>query len=115
MTEDRDHDLQDWFNRGVEELPRQPFTLAVLTRVRRRERNLRLQRYAASLMAVFIFWLLLPELIAILDMLAALPLTLIGASREQWPLLVLAASSLAWWLLKHGRNTGILSWLVNSQ
>jgi hypothetical protein len=110
MTEDRDHDreVQDWFNRSVDEPPPQPFTLAVLARVRRRERQLRLQRYAAYLVAFFSFCLLLPELIAPLNMLAALPLAVADVGGEQWPLLVLMVASVTYWLIKHARNTVFL-------
>jgi hypothetical protein len=106
MSDNRD--VQDWFKRSVEELPRQPFTLAVLARVRRRERQLKLQRYAALLAAFSSFCLLLPELITPLNMLAALPLAVVDVGGEQWPLLVLVAAGVAYWLVKQARNTGFL-------
>lgn len=108
MSDDRDRDVQDWFNRSVEELPRQPFTLAVLEKVRRRERHLKLQRYAALFVAFSSFCLLLPELIAPLSMLATLPLAVVDVGGEQWPVPVVMAMGGAWWLVRRARNTGLL-------
>ena len=108
MSDDHDRDVQDWFNRSVEELPGQPFMLAVLKQVQRRERQLRLQRYAALLVAFSSFCLLLPELIAPLNMLAALPLAMVNVGGEQWPLLVVMAIGGAWLLVRQARNTGFI-------
>ena len=112
MSDDHDRNVQDWFDRSVEELPREPFTLAVLEQVRRRERHLRLQRYAALLVALSSFCLLLPELIAplsvLVNMLAAVPLVVIDVGGEQWPVLVMMAMGVACWLIRHARNTGFL-------
>ncbi len=101
-------DLQDWFHRSVEELPPQPFTLAVLERVRRRERTLRWQLYAAQLAVLASFSLLLPKLIVLLNTLAALPVALAGAGGERWPLLVLLALAAVWWPLRHAYRAGFL-------
>jgi hypothetical protein len=109
MSEDRERDLQDWFNRSIQELPRQPFTLQVVEKVKRKERIRQLQRHAALLVAVFSVGLLLPELIGPLNRLAALPMTVIAASGEQWPLLVLLVAGLAYWLVSRARNRGFLS------
>jgi hypothetical protein len=108
MSEDREPDVQDWFKRSIEELPHQPFTQSVLARVRRKERLLRLQRYAALLVAFLSLCLLLPELIVPLNMLAALPLTVLAAAGGQWPLLVLLSGGVAWWLVRRVRSTGFL-------
>ena len=59
MTDERDSSVQDWFTRSMEDMPGQPFAWEVLARVRRRERKLRLQRYAAWCMAAIGFLLLL--------------------------------------------------------
>ena len=97
MSEDRERNVQDWFKSSVEELPRQPFTLAVLDRVRRRERHLQLQLYAARLVAFVSFCLLLPELIPLFNMLAALPVTISG---EQLLLLAPPAAGLTYWFVR---------------
>jgi hypothetical protein len=109
MSEDHECDLQDWFNRSVQELPRQPFTLEVVEKVKRKERFRQLQRHAALLVAVFSAGLLLPELIEPLNKLATLPMTMIAASGEQWPLLVLLVAALAYWLVSRARSRGFLS------
>lgn len=108
MSDDRDRDVQNWFNRSVEELPHQPFTLAVLEKVRRRERHLKLQRYAAVLVACSSFCLLLPELIVPLSKLATLPLAVVAVGGEQWPVLVVTAMGGTWWLVRRARNKGFL-------
>jgi hypothetical protein len=96
MSDDHDRDVQAWFNRSVDEAPPQPFTLAVMTRVRRKERHMQLQRYTALLVAFASVCLLLPELIAPLNRLAALPLAMADAG--QWPVLVVTAMGIAYWL-----------------
>lgn len=108
MNDDRDRDIQDWFERSAEAEPREPFTQTVLEKVRRSESRLRLQHYAALLAAFFSFCLLLPELIAPLEMLAALPLALVAIGDEHWPLLVLTIMALAYALIRRARDAGIL-------
>jgi hypothetical protein len=108
MNEDRGRDLQDWFNRSVEDLPRQPFTLVVLEKLQRKERFRRLLRHAAVLVAFFSVCLLLPQLVVPLNMLAALPMTVIAASGEQWPALVLLAVGLVYWLINRASGRGSL-------
>ena len=108
MSEDRERDLQDWFNRSVQDLPRQPFTLTVVQKVQRKERFRQLQRHAALLVAAFSVGLLLPQLIVPLNMLSALPEKVIDASAEQWPLLVLLVAGLVYWLVNRARNSGFL-------
>jgi hypothetical protein len=108
MSEDRERDLQDWFNRSVQDLPRQPFTLTVVQKVQRKERFRRLQRYSALLVAAFSVGLLLPQLIVPLNMLSALPEKVIAASAEQWPLLVPLVAGLVYWLVNRARNRGFL-------
>ncbi len=97
MSDDRDPDVQDWFTSSVEELPRQPFTLAVLERVRRRERHRQWQLYAARLVAVVSVGLLLPELIPVFNMLAALPVTISG---EHLLLLAPPAAGFTYWFVR---------------
>lgn len=104
MNDERD--LQDWFKSSVEELPPQPFTLVVLERVQRRERRVRLQRYTAWLLVSFSFCLLLPELVVLLNRLAALPLVVVDVGGEHWPLLVIVAVGVGYWL--HVRSMGLV-------
>ncbi len=108
MSEDYERDLQDWFDRSVEELPRQPFTLVVAEKVKRKERFRHMQRRAAMLVAFLSACLLAPQLIVPLNMLAALPVRVIAASGEQWPLLALLVVGLICWLLNRARNRGFL-------
>ena len=108
MNEDHERDVQDWFNRSVEALPHQPFTLAVLDKVRRRERLRKLQRHAALLVAFFSLCLLLPELIVPLRMLVTLPLTLLAAVDAQWPWLLLLLAGPACWIASHARSIRFL-------
>ncbi len=104
MSDERD--LQDWFERSTEALPPEPFTLAVLERVQRRERRLRWQLYAARLTLFSSCCLLLPELIAPLNRLATLPLTLVAVGGAQWPLLVLVAAGAAYVAARYARQAG---------
>ena len=107
MTDERDSSVQDWFTRSMEDMPGQPFAWEVLARVRRRERKLRLQRYAAWCMAAIGFLLLLPRLTALLEWLTVLPLT-VFASGGGWPILVLLTTGLALWLARragHARSS----------
>lgn len=106
MTEERDSDLQDWFTRSAEPLPSQPFAWEVLAKVQGREQKLKLQLYAAWLVAAFGFSLLLPRLLVLFDWLAALPLAVGAGGIERWPLLVLLAG-LGWWLVRRARNAGL--------
>jgi hypothetical protein len=106
MSEDREGDLQDWFNRSVEDLPRQPFTLTVVQKVQRKERFQQLQRHAPLLVAAFSAGLLLPQLIVPLNMLSALPENVIAACAEQWPLLVPPVAGMVYWLVNRARNRG---------
>lgn len=108
MSEDHERDLQDWFNQSVQELPHQPFTRMVMEKVKRKQRFLRLQRYAALLAVLFSVCLLLPELIVPLDMLAELPAKVIAAKGEQWPLLVMLVAALVYWLSGRARDRGFL-------
>lgn len=108
MSEDRERDLQDWFNRSVQDLPRQPFTLTVVQKVQRKERFRQLQRHTPLLVAAFSVGLLLPQLIVPLNMLSALPEKVIDASAEQWPLLVPLVVVLVYWLVNLARNRGFL-------
>ncbi len=108
MSEDRECDLQDWFNRSVQDLPRQPFSLTVVQKVQHKERFRQLQRHAALLVAAFSAGLLLPQLIVPLNMLSALPEKVIDASAEQWPLLLPLAAGLVYWLVSRARNRGFL-------
>jgi hypothetical protein len=108
MSEDLDPGVQDWFKRSIADLPREPFTLSVLASVRRSERERRMKRYAALLVASASLGLLLPELFVPLNTLAALPLTVLAAIGEQWPMLVLLTGGVAWWLVRQARNTGFL-------
>ena len=108
MSEDRERDLQDWFNRSVPDLPCQPFTLTVAQKVQRKERFRQLQRHSALLVAAFSAGLLLPQLIVPLDMLSALPEKVIDASAEQWPLLVPLIAGLVYWLVNRARSRGFL-------
>jgi hypothetical protein len=108
MSEDRERDLRDWFRRSIEELPPQPFTLGVVGKLKRKERFRQLRRLATLLIVFFSVCLLLPELVRPLNMLAALPVTLIAASGEQWPLLVLLVVGLVYWLVNRARNRGFL-------
>jgi hypothetical protein len=98
MSDDHDRDVQAWFDRSVDGAPAQPFTLAVMTQVRRNARHMQLQYCAALLVAFTSFCLLLPELIAPLNRLAALPSALTDAGAAQWPVLVVIAMGLAYWL-----------------
>ncbi|HTR01477.1 MAG TPA: hypothetical protein VMH83_15875 [Candidatus Acidoferrum sp.] len=104
MSDDRD--LQDWFNRSVEALPAEPFTLAVLQRVQRKERHWQLLRYLAWFAALSSCCLLLSELIPTLDALVTLPSAVVDVGGEQWPVLqVLAvAIGLGWWLFNQVRD-----------
>jgi hypothetical protein len=108
MSEDREPDLQNWFNRSAQELPRQPFVLTVVQKVERKERLRQVQRYAAVLLAAFSVGLLLPELIVLLNMLAALPAKVMAATGEQWPLLVALVAGPAYWLVNRVRTRGFL-------
>jgi hypothetical protein len=104
-----DHDVQDWFDRSIEELPHQPFTLSVMQQVQRSERHQRLLRSVALLVAGSSLCLLLPELIVPFNMLATLPLAVIDVGGEQWPLLMLIlAAGLAGWFVNHARNAGFI-------
>jgi hypothetical protein len=68
------------------------------------ERRLRLQRFAGIFIAFFSFCVLLSELIAPLNMLAALPLAVVDIGGDQWPLLVLLALVITYSLVKYGRG-----------
>lgn len=96
MSDERD--LQDWFERSVDEAPPQPFTLAVVKRVRQRERRLQLQRYATGFAVSVSLFLLLPELVATFEMLAAVPLAVVDVGGKHWPLLVIVAVGVGYWL-----------------
>lgn len=109
MSEERDRAIQDWFNRSEEALPPEPFTQATMQQIRRRLRYLRWQRYGAMFVAVAGFCLLLSQLIVPLNALARLPLAIVDAGGEQWPLLVVVTLGFACWLLKQTRDAGFLS------
>jgi hypothetical protein len=108
MNEDREPDLQQWFDRSATELPRQPFALKVLEEVKRKERHRRLQRYAAALVAVFSVSLLIPQLIGPLNTLAALPMKAMAACGDQWPFVVLLVAGLIYLLVNRARSRGYL-------
>lgn len=108
MNEDREHDLQDWFDRSVEELPRQPFTAAVVDGVRRRQRLRQVRRYAAVLIAFFSVCLLLPDLIVPLNLLATLPLRVLAAGGEQWLLLVIPVMGVVYLAVMQARHAGYI-------
>ena len=102
MPDDRD-ELATWFECSAEQLPPQPFTLAVMKQVRRHERRLRLQRFAAIFTGLSSAWLLLPELAAALNAVAALPMTVAAIAAEQWPVLIVVALLPVMWLVRQAR------------
>jgi len=108
VSDERDRDLQDWFERSVEELPREPFTRKVMEEVRRRERRLRWWRYAAVLVVSFSFYLLLPVFVVVLNKLAALPSAMVAIAGEQWRLLVVGLAVVGYGVVKQAQRLGLL-------
>jgi hypothetical protein len=90
MSDEFDRELRDWFKRSAEPLPEQPFALTVLERIWRRQLSLRLQRYAALLVAAFSLWLLLPQL--------SVPLGALAGATGQWPVVAMVVAGLAYML-----------------
>lgn len=108
MSEDRERDLQDWFNRSTQEMPRQPFTLQVVEKVKRRERSRQWQRYAALLAVILGACLLIPELKRLFGGLVAMTGASSAVLGEFWPLLILLPGGLVYWLVRRARNGGAL-------
>lgn len=105
MTEDRDVNIQCWFDRSMEDLPRDTFALVLQDRIRRTERRLRLQRRTALFVFFVSVCLLLPQFVVLLTELVPVSLVVLGFCIENWPILILGAMSLAWWLAKRARNS----------
>ena len=105
MNDERDGALQRWFDRSAEELSGADFMRGVTKLVRRRERRLRWQRYAAGAFALFSFCLLLSELIAAVDVLAA-PRAAVALGGELWPVLVALVLAGAYRLISHSTALG---------
>jgi hypothetical protein len=108
MSEDRERDLQDWFNRSTQDLPRQPFTLQVVEKVRGRERSRQWQRYAALLAVILGACLLIPELTGLFGSLVTMTGALSAVVGEFWPLLILLPGGLVYWLVRRVRGRGPL-------
>lgn len=108
MSDELDRDVRDWFERSVEELPREPFTWDVMEEVSRRERRLRWWRYAAVLVVSFSFYLLLPVFVVVLNELAALPSIMAAMAGEQWRLLVVGLAVVGYGAVKQARRLGLL-------
>ncbi|MCC6201537.1 MAG: hypothetical protein IT494_00865 [Gammaproteobacteria bacterium] len=105
MTEDRDAEIQQWFDRSIEDLPHDTFARVLQDRIRRTERRLRLRRWAALFVFFVSVCLLLPHLVVLLTALATTSLVALGFCVENWPILILVAMSLAWWLFKRARDS----------
>lgn len=105
MTEHRDAEIQRWFDCSIEDLPHDTFALALQDRIGRTERLLRLKRRAAWFVFFVSVCLLLPQLVVLLTELVATLLVALGFCVENWPILILLAMSLAWWLLKRARDS----------
>lgn len=106
MNEEREDELRAWFVRSVQQLPRQPFALEVMAKVRRKQRVRRLQLCAAVLVTGIGICLALPDLVVAANKLAALPLTVIAAGRDEWPWLAPLVAGLGCWLIYRARNSG---------
>lgn len=108
MSEERERDLQDWFSRSTQQLPRQPFTLQVVEKVRRREQSRQWQRHAALLAVILGVCLLIPELTELRGSLLTMTGTLSPVVVEFWPLLMVLPAGLVYWLVRRARNVGTL-------